>query len=733
MEGCIVRAKYDFPKEADTDLSLKVGDIVRIIKNVNDEWCVGIQNKQQGQFPIAFVDVLLENAAKEVFLAVADFSGQEDGDISFKKDEIISLKENVDENWFIGVSKNSCGLCPRSFVKELDFNLNDEEHVGGKDDEKKSEEISEVKGNADEVKVSPYGESVDAFSAQGSDELTFPKGVKIQLVKEIDSFWTEGIYNGKQGKFPSLFIKVIEPLPEELQHKEADVNESDSLTPETEPSAKALFMYIGASSDELSFDKGDIITLKERVNNEWYRGQIGKTEGLFPANYVEIIVDLPFEKIQEPRKLEKVAQCTGKNLELSLQTNKEESSNKPSLKQKPLLLKPKPAVKQKPTQQKPVNMNQNSQSKPLLLTSLKQQQKPVSPSNTTSSKGAIVDKNETAQPLPKSAKEEPLPKQVDGLTIIKSSKNKPQKPPTRPPVKQIPNGKIKQGNNTDKGGPVEAKVKPNIERPPRPSKMKADIRKNVLVSDMPLLVSNTDKKSHRTDMKKPPISPKKPVSLNTKLLEKELNSLHVEEPATVKGISNSMFYLEPDPGEQNTSHVPAENNCTQEQSKPYKRPAPKRPDRNPSKSATMKPGRSPQSKSPSRSPQDRSPTLSPVLSHSKERPTLNGMQTSKSKTLPPKLPKPLAPLPPQNPPVAPKISRSSTMGVKGNGPSFQAYRSLQDETDGINDVFDKDEVIANFRQFYLCVQTKCSSCLRLILKVATLIPCDFIIFDSHVQ
>lgn len=705
MEGCIVRAKYDFPKEADTDLSLKVGDIVKIIKNVNDEWCIGIQNKQQGQFPIAFVDVLLEKAAKEVFLAVADFSGQEEGDINFKKDEIVSLTEDVDENWFVGVSKNSSGLCPRSFVKELNFDSNHEEIARDSQNDKKSDGPVEVKETADKVKVTPYGESVDAFSAQGSDELTFPKGVKIELVKEIDSFWTEGIYNDKQGKFPSLFIKVIEPLPEELQFKETEIERSGNVTPETEPSAKALFMYIGASSDELSFDKGDIVILKERVNNEWYKGQIGKTKGLFPANYVEIIVDLPFEKIPEPKKVEKVVQSTGNSLRGSLQTNKEESFDKPSLKQKPLLLQPKPAVKQKPTQPKPVNLSQNNKAKPLLLTSLKQQQKPVSPTNTTQSMHAITDKNETAKPLPKSSKEEPLPKQVDGPTIIRSSKNKPQKPPARPPVKQTPNGKLKQGNNADQGGQVEAKVKPNIVRPPRPSKMKPDIKKNALVTDMPLLVANTDKKCHKNDMKKPPISPKKPVSLNTKLLEKELNSIHVEEPTTVKGISNSMFYLEPDPEEQNTPSVPIEQNGTQEQSKPYKRPAPKRPDRNPAKSATMKPVRSPQSKSPSRSPQNRSPALSPVLSRSKEKPTSNGVQMNKSRTLPPRLPKPLAPLPPQNPPVAPKMSKSSTIGVKGNEPSFQAYRSLQDETDAVNDVFDKEEVVisifANFSMFLL--------------------------------
>jgi len=36
MEGCIAKAIYDFPKETDSDLALKFGDIVKITKQINE-------------------------------------------------------------------------------------------------------------------------------------------------------------------------------------------------------------------------------------------------------------------------------------------------------------------------------------------------------------------------------------------------------------------------------------------------------------------------------------------------------------------------------------------------------------------------------------------------------------------------------------------------------------------------------------------------------------------------
>ncbi len=43
--------------------------------------------------------------------------------------------------------------------------------------------------------------------------------------------------------------------------------------------------------DELSFSGGDLIMLKSRVGNDWLRGKlINGADGIFPKNYVEIVV-----------------------------------------------------------------------------------------------------------------------------------------------------------------------------------------------------------------------------------------------------------------------------------------------------------------------------------------------------------------------------------------------------------------------------------------------------------
>lgn len=59
------------------------------------------------------------------------------------------------------------------------------------------------------------------------------------------------------------------------------------------PRCIARFEYIGDQKDELSFSEGEIITLKEYVNEEWARGELRGTSGIFPLNFVEIIEDHP--------------------------------------------------------------------------------------------------------------------------------------------------------------------------------------------------------------------------------------------------------------------------------------------------------------------------------------------------------------------------------------------------------------------------------------------------------
>lgn len=59
------------------------------------------------------------------------------------------------------------------------------------------------------------------------------------------------------------------------------------------PRCVARFEYIGDQKDELSFSEGEIITLKEYVNEEWARGELQDRTGIFPLNFVELIEDHP--------------------------------------------------------------------------------------------------------------------------------------------------------------------------------------------------------------------------------------------------------------------------------------------------------------------------------------------------------------------------------------------------------------------------------------------------------
>jgi len=55
--------------------------------------------------------------------------------------------------------------------------------------------------------------------------------------------------------------------------------------------AIAKFTFEGEQSGDLSFKKGEIITILKRTDNEtdWWTGRVGSKEGIFPSNYVETV------------------------------------------------------------------------------------------------------------------------------------------------------------------------------------------------------------------------------------------------------------------------------------------------------------------------------------------------------------------------------------------------------------------------------------------------------------
>ena len=102
---------------------------------------------------------------------------------------------------------------------------------------------------------------------------------------------------GSHSTHPAVAANVIphQPVPTDIQTQQQSQIEVSSKTPVTlhQPCAKALYDYEAQEPGDLSFKKGDIITLKKRVDANWYHGEKNSNQGYFPATYVQVLIPLP--------------------------------------------------------------------------------------------------------------------------------------------------------------------------------------------------------------------------------------------------------------------------------------------------------------------------------------------------------------------------------------------------------------------------------------------------------
>ncbi|XP_023579401.1 SH3 domain-containing protein 19 isoform X3 [Octodon degus] len=135
----------------------------------------------------------------------------------------------------------------------------------------------------------PHAVVLHDFLAEQADDLNLTSGEIVYLLEKIDTDWYRGKCRNQTGVFPANYVRVIVDIPEGGSGK----RESVSSHVNEDPRCIARFEYIGDQKDELSFSEGEIIFLKEYVNEEWARGELGDRTGIFPLNFVELIEDHP--------------------------------------------------------------------------------------------------------------------------------------------------------------------------------------------------------------------------------------------------------------------------------------------------------------------------------------------------------------------------------------------------------------------------------------------------------
>ncbi|XP_048189787.1 SH3 domain-containing protein 19 isoform X2 [Perognathus longimembris pacificus] len=135
----------------------------------------------------------------------------------------------------------------------------------------------------------PHAVVLHDFPAEQVDDLNLTSGEVVYLLEKIDTEWYRGKCRNQTGVFPANYVRVIVDIPEGGNGK----RELGSSQCVKGPRCVARFEYIGDQKDELSFSEGEVIVLKEYVNEEWARGDVGDRTGIFPLNFVELLEDVP--------------------------------------------------------------------------------------------------------------------------------------------------------------------------------------------------------------------------------------------------------------------------------------------------------------------------------------------------------------------------------------------------------------------------------------------------------
>ncbi|XP_047448202.1 vinexin isoform X3 [Mugil cephalus] len=122
------------------------------------------------------------------------------------------------------------------------------------------------------------------FQAQSPKELMLQKGEIVYIHRQVDANWFEGEHHGRAGIFPTSYVEILPPTEKPTPIKSPTLQVLDY------GEAVALYNFNADLPVELSFRKGEVISISRRVDDQWLEGRISGTgrSGIFPATYVQV-------------------------------------------------------------------------------------------------------------------------------------------------------------------------------------------------------------------------------------------------------------------------------------------------------------------------------------------------------------------------------------------------------------------------------------------------------------
>uniref|UniRef100_A0A8C1LYP9 Intersectin 2a n=1 Tax=Cyprinus carpio TaxID=7962 RepID=A0A8C1LYP9_CYPCA len=264
----IAVALCEWSAKTDSHLGFSKDDIITVLEK-QENWCYGELNESRGWFPCSYVSMMVVllysffNKTFYVYVALYTYESPESGDLTFCAEDVVLVTEREGE-WWRGCIGDQSGLFPSNYVKPKEPGTVNPGVPG------KKPEIAQVS---------------TANAATTPEQLSLTPGQLIVVLHKNSNSWWLGELQArgkkrKKGWFHSSNVRLLEA-------------NSGKITPASQPLCQviAMYDYKAANKDEMSFQKGQLITVFNKDNPDWWKGEVAGVVGLFPTNYVKMTTE----------------------------------------------------------------------------------------------------------------------------------------------------------------------------------------------------------------------------------------------------------------------------------------------------------------------------------------------------------------------------------------------------------------------------------------------------------
>uniref|UniRef100_A0A8C1A8E9 Intersectin 2a n=1 Tax=Cyprinus carpio carpio TaxID=630221 RepID=A0A8C1A8E9_CYPCA len=272
----IAVALCEWSAKTDSHLGFSKDDIITVLEK-QENWCYGELNESRGWFPCSYVSMLCLrhgnvyltvkrrqlSASGCEYVALYTYESPESGDLTFCAEDVVLVTEREGE-WWRGCIGDQSGLFPSNYVKPKEPGTVNPGVPG------KKPEIAQVS---------------TANAATTPEQLSLTPGQLIVVLHKNSNSWWLGELQArgkkrKKGWFHSSNVRLLEA-------------NSGKITPASQPLCQviAMYDYKAANKDEMSFQKGQLITVFNKDNPDWWKGEVAGVVGLFPTNYVKMTTE----------------------------------------------------------------------------------------------------------------------------------------------------------------------------------------------------------------------------------------------------------------------------------------------------------------------------------------------------------------------------------------------------------------------------------------------------------